>query len=66
MIQSNLCTTAILGKWQGDRYMQDDCYIQGDHYIQGRYNLYRFACIMNVILENKYTLVYTIIILFHS
>ena len=46
--------------------MQDDYYVQGDHYIQGRYNFYRFACIMNVILENKYTLVYTIIILFHS
>ena len=24
-IQSNLCTTVTLGKWQGDRY------IQGDH-----------------------------------
>ena len=27
LIQSNLCTTVTLGKWQGDHY------IKGDHYI---------------------------------
>ena len=27
---ANLCTTATLGEWQGDCYIQGDCYVQAN------------------------------------